>query len=98
VNDALVPALGNDPVDIVALDDLLERLAELNVRHARVVELRYFGGLDVKQTAETLGVSPATVKNDWRTARAWLLTQLSDRDPSTGPDGKCMRGRNERQA
>ncbi|NLF67602.1 MAG: sigma-70 family RNA polymerase sigma factor [Candidatus Anammoximicrobium sp.] len=70
-----------DPVDIVALDDLLAELARLNERHARVVELRFFGGLNIDETAHTLGVSPATVKNDWRAARAWLLAQLSDDTP-----------------
>jgi RNA polymerase sigma factor (sigma-70 family) len=62
------------------LDDLLNRLATLNPRHARVVELRFFGGLSVQETAHALEVSPATVKNDWRAARAWLLSQLSDDD------------------
>jgi RNA polymerase sigma factor (TIGR02999 family) len=71
---------GRDPVDIVALDDLLKELSRLNERHARVVELRFFGGLTVEETAHALDVSPATVKNDWRAARAWLLTQLSDDD------------------
>lgn len=71
-----------NPVDIVALDDLLAELARLNERHARVVELRFFGGLNVEETAHTLGVSPATVKNDWRAARAWLLAQLSNDTPN----------------
>ena len=82
-----VPLLDNiglakerNPVDIVVLDDLLNELARLHERHARVVELRFFGGLTVEETAHTLGVSPATVKNDWRTARAWLLTQLTNDD------------------
>jgi RNA polymerase sigma factor (TIGR02999 family) len=70
---------GQDPVDIVALDDLLEHLATLNQRHAQVVELRFFTGLSVEETAHVLGVSPATVKNDWRTARAWLMAQLDKR-------------------
>jgi RNA polymerase sigma factor (TIGR02999 family) len=77
LDEAWAPALGNNPVDLVALDDLLEQLAQLNERHARVVVLRTFGGLDVKQTAQVLDVSPATVKNDWRVARAWLLAQLA---------------------
>jgi len=78
--DTLGLAKGRNPMEIVALDDLLKELARLNERHARVVELRFFGGLTVEETAHTLDVSPATVKNDWRTARAWLLTQLSDHD------------------
>jgi RNA polymerase sigma factor (TIGR02999 family) len=80
LDEALAPAGGDNPVDIVALDDLLNRLTELNARHARVVELRFFGGLNVEETAHALGVSPATVKNDWRVARAWLLSQLSSDD------------------
>ena len=79
LDEAFAPAHGSDPVDVVALDDLLQHLASLNERHARVVELRCFGGLGVKETAEVLGVSPATVKNDWRTARAWLMSQLGKR-------------------
>ena len=67
-------------MDLVALDDLLEQLATLNERHARVVELRFFGGLSVQETAHALDVSPATVKNDWRVARAWLMSQLSNHD------------------
>lgn len=70
---------GQDPVDIVALDDLLDELARLNERHARVVELRFFTGLDVNETAHVLDVSPATVKNDWRAARAWLMAHLGTR-------------------
>jgi RNA polymerase sigma factor (TIGR02999 family) len=65
-------------VDLVALDEALGRLAALNERQSRVVELRYFGGLSVEETAEVLGVSPATVKNDWTIARAWLRRQLQE--------------------
>jgi RNA polymerase sigma factor (TIGR02999 family) len=78
LDEAFAPSRSQDPVDIVALDDLLNHLATLNERHARVVELRFFGGLTVPETAHALDVSPATVKNDWRAARAWLLSQLSD--------------------
>jgi RNA polymerase sigma-70 factor, ECF subfamily len=69
---------GQNPLDIVALDDLLDQLAQLNERHARVVELRFFTGLDVNETAHVLGVSPATVKNDWRAARAWLMARMDN--------------------
>jgi RNA polymerase sigma factor (TIGR02999 family) len=65
-----------DPSELVAFDDVLNRLAQLNERHARLVELRCFGGLGIQETAEALGVSMATVKNDWRVARAWLSVQL----------------------
>lgn len=66
------------PVDVLALDDCLSRLAELNERQAKVVELRFFGGLDIEQTAEALGVSPATVKRDWRFARAFLQRAMEN--------------------
>jgi RNA polymerase sigma factor (TIGR02999 family) len=66
---------------LIALDEALERLAVLDARHARVVELRYFGGLSVEEVAEALAVSPATVKRDWRTARAWLFDEM--RGPET---------------
>lgn len=63
-------------VDLIALDDALARLAALDPRQARVVELRYFSGLDIEQTAAVLGVSPATVKRDWTFARAFLQREL----------------------
>ncbi len=66
------------PVDVLVLDELLTRLEQLNARHAQVVELRVFGGLTVIETAKLLEVSPATVKNDWRAARAWLSVELQD--------------------
>lgn len=63
--------------DVVALDDALKRLAELNPRHSRIVELRYFGGLTEEQVAELLSVSPRTVRRDWSLAKAWLYRELS---------------------
>jgi RNA polymerase sigma factor (TIGR02999 family) len=66
-----------DPLDIVALDDALTKLSELTDRAAKVVELRYFGGLSVEETAEALSVSPRTVADDWVTARAWLRKELA---------------------
>ena len=68
--------LATEPVDLLAFDDVLTQLEDLNPRHAKVVEMRFFGGLTVEETATALGVSPATVKNDWRAARAWLAMQL----------------------
>ena len=65
-----------DAVDVLALDEALRELATLNARQAQVVELRFFGGLDVEQTAAALGVSERTVKGDWRVARAWLAGRL----------------------
>jgi RNA polymerase sigma factor (TIGR02999 family) len=64
------------PVDLVALDRALTRLADLDPRQARVVELRFFGGLSVEETADALAISPATVKRDWTLARAWLFREL----------------------
>ncbi|MCC9607109.1 sigma-70 family RNA polymerase sigma factor [Blastopirellula sp. JC732] len=78
IDEDLTPDQTSRDVDLVALDDALERLTALNPRHARIVELRYFGGLTVEETAAALDVSPSTVKNDWRAAKAWLLTQLEE--------------------
>jgi RNA polymerase sigma factor (TIGR02999 family) len=64
-------------LDMLALDDALDRLAALNPRHSRIVELRYFGGLTEEQTAEVLQVSARTVRRDWVLARAWLFRELS---------------------
>jgi RNA polymerase sigma factor (TIGR02999 family) len=63
---------------VLAVDEALTRLAEWDARQAKVVELRYFSGFDVEETAEILGVSAKTVKRDWSMARAWLQTQLRD--------------------
>jgi RNA polymerase sigma factor (TIGR02999 family) len=65
------------PIDLVALDIALSKLAEFDERKSRVVELRYFGGLSVAETAEVLEVSPITVMRDWDLAKAWLLRELS---------------------
>ena len=74
--DVAAPAPG---VDIVALNDALAELATLDPRPSQVVELRFFGGFSVEETAETLGVSVRTVINDWNTARAWLHHTLAKR-------------------
>ena len=63
-------------VDLMALDDALTRLAELDARQARLIELRFFGGLSNTEVADVLDVSVPTVERDWRRARAWLLGQL----------------------
>jgi RNA polymerase sigma factor (TIGR02999 family) len=63
-------------VDIVALDDALAQLASVDPQQSRVVELRFFAGLSVEETAEALGISPATVKRDWATAKLWLYNEL----------------------
>ena len=65
--------------EILAVDEALDRLAELDPQQARVVELRYFAGLTVEETAEAVGISPRTVKRDWAMASAWLRSEISPR-------------------
>jgi len=66
-------------IEVLALDEALKTLARIDARKSRVVELRYFGGLSIEETAEILGVSLDTAKRDWRMARAWLLAELSSK-------------------
>lgn len=68
------------PLDLVALDDALESLAKFDQRKSRVVELRFFGGLTVAETASAMGVSTDIVKRDWRTAKLWLLQELEKKE------------------
>ena len=75
--DDAVDVAEKQAVELVALDDALRALAAFDERKSRVVELRYFGGLTAEEAAEVLGVSLATVEREWRTARAWLLLELS---------------------
>jgi RNA polymerase sigma factor (TIGR02999 family) len=75
LDEALAATPGPD-LDVVALDRALEQLAAVDVRKSRVIELRFFGGLSVEETAEVLHVSPDTVKRDWRLAKLWLLREL----------------------
>lgn len=63
-------------LEVLALDQALDALAQIDERKCRVVELRYFGGLSIEETAEVLGVSKDTAKRDWRMARAWLIAKL----------------------
>jgi RNA polymerase sigma factor (TIGR02999 family) len=74
-----VEPLPKDTVDLMALDDALQDLARQDPRQSRIVELRYFGGLTVEETAEVLKLSPATVQREWTTARVWLHHHLSGR-------------------
>jgi RNA polymerase sigma-70 factor, ECF subfamily len=78
LDDLPAPAPAQD-VDVLALDEALEALDRVDRRKSRVVELRYFGGLTIEETADVLGVSVDTAKRDWRMARAWLLAQLTDK-------------------
>ena len=69
-------AKGSD-IDLLVLDEALNRLAEIDLQQSKIVELRFFGGLNVEETAAIVGVSPATVKRDWSVARAWLHREIS---------------------
>jgi RNA polymerase sigma-70 factor (ECF subfamily) len=74
--------------DLVALDDALEALATVDARKARVIELRFFGGLSVEETASVLKVSVDTVMRDWKLAKAWLQREVRDEGARGRPDGK----------
>jgi RNA polymerase sigma-70 factor, ECF subfamily len=70
------------PEEILAVDEALNRLAQLDPQQARIVELRYFGGLSAEETAQALGVSLRTVERDWAMAKAWLRAELSEGRPA----------------
>ena len=78
LNEGLVTS-PEPSLDVVALDRALETLAAVDARKSRMIELRFFGGLSVEETAEVLRVSPDTVKRDWRLAKLWLLRELEGR-------------------
>jgi RNA polymerase sigma factor (TIGR02999 family) len=78
--DERIDVPNSDETDLVALDEALVRLAELNPRHSRIVELRYFGGLTEQQIADALNVSERTVRRDWSLARAWLFRELQSKN------------------
>jgi RNA polymerase sigma-70 factor (ECF subfamily) len=80
LDEGLVAA-AETPVDLLALDEALERLAALDPVQARLVEMRFFGGLTIEEAAEALAVSPATVKRHWTIARAWLKKELTRERP-----------------
>lgn len=85
LDDAEPPvAPSADPVDAVMLDAVLSRLEVLDPQQGRIVELRYFGGLTVAETAAVMRLSPTTIKRDWAVARAWLYRELTGR-PATEP-------------
>jgi RNA polymerase sigma factor (TIGR02999 family) len=93
--DVAIAAPGDTSYDLVALDEALNHLAALDADRARVVELRFFGGLSVKETAAIMGSSEATIKRDWALARAWLFRRLGDgkngaaTTVQTNPRPKC---------
>jgi len=76
LEEALSVASPDRDIDLLALDKALNELAELDERQANIVELRYFSGLSIEETAEVLKISPATVKRDWSMAKAWLRAEL----------------------
>jgi len=79
-DDLLASAPASDALDYLALDRALTAFAHIDPQQSRIVELRYFGGLTIEETAEALGISPATVKRDWTMAKAWLLRALEEGD------------------
>jgi RNA polymerase sigma factor (TIGR02999 family) len=81
LDEALV-AGGEQSFDLLAIDAALEKLAALDAEQARLVELRFFGGLTVEETAEAMSISPATVKRHWAIARAWLARELEGNSPA----------------
>jgi RNA polymerase sigma factor (TIGR02999 family) len=83
--DAAVAAGASPDLDLVAVDDALTELAELDSRQARIVEMRFFGGLSAEEVAAVLGISRATVERDWGMARAWLYRRLKSGPATAGP-------------
>lgn len=82
-----VPTLSSSrAAEFVALDEALNELASLDERRSRVVEMRYFGGMSVEETAAVLNLSPATVLRDWNAAKAWLYTELNRTGPQKAPE------------
>ena len=77
--DEIPDAPSQSATEIIALDGALQALAEIQPRKARIVELRFFAGLSVEETAAVLKISPGTVMRDWKLARAWLLAELSEK-------------------
>ncbi|MFN0107449.1 MAG: sigma-70 family RNA polymerase sigma factor [Blastocatellia bacterium] len=79
LDEAIEISDGKSSPDLIALDDALNTLAQFDERQSRIVELRYFGGLEITEVAEALNISPATVKREWNSAKAWLFNQLNKR-------------------
>jgi RNA polymerase sigma factor (TIGR02999 family) len=82
LDDSNLNAATPAAIDVLALDEALSRLAQLDQEQARIVELRYFGGLTVEETADVMNISPATVKRHWAMARAWLKQALETGTPA----------------
>jgi RNA polymerase sigma-70 factor (ECF subfamily) len=78
LDEALTISADNQAAEIIALDEALKELSAFDERKSQVVELRYFGGLSVEETADVLKISPVTVRRDWTTAKAWLYSRIKD--------------------
>jgi RNA polymerase sigma factor (TIGR02999 family) len=78
-----VPQAPATDVDLLGLNDALDRLAAMDERQSRIVELRFFAGLSIEETAEVMSLSPASIKREWQTARAWLFREMTRSAPET---------------
>jgi RNA polymerase sigma-70 factor, ECF subfamily len=78
-----------EDIDLVVLDDLLSRLSAIDARQGQIVELRFFGGLSVEETAAVVGISERTVKREWQMSRAWLRREMSRLAAGSDPDGSA---------
>jgi RNA polymerase sigma factor (TIGR02999 family) len=72
-----VPQVSGTDIDLLSLNDALDRLCEMDERQSRIVELRFFAGLSIEETAEVMSLSPASIKREWQTARAWLFREMT---------------------
>src|SRR5215468_11615513 len=77
LDEAMAVAHSGPEVDLLSLNDALDRLAQLDERQGRIVELRFFAGLSIEETAEVMHLSPASIKREWQTARAWLFREMT---------------------
>jgi RNA polymerase sigma factor (TIGR02999 family) len=84
MDESMLIVANQSEVDLLGLDEALTRLGRMDKQQEQIVELRYFSGLTIEETAEVLGVSPATIKRDWRMTKAWLHRELSGKDGSGG--------------
>ena len=80
LNDSIMIAAGTRDFDLLALDEALNRLAKMDEQQAKIVELRYFGGLTIEETSAVMGISPATIKRDWQLTRTWLYRELGGKN------------------
>lgn len=77
LDESIKVAADEKEIELIELDEALQRLAEMDLKQARIVELKFFGGLTIEETADVLGISPTTVKRDWKLARVWLYNELT---------------------